>query len=123
MTNLLSIDDDGDDERSDHCGLYTEFSLSQEQCTQNIGNKESTAVRKTSLQQDQYHRCMAAVNEALKVCVESEESTTIFIETVSTLNKEMIQKLSVSVPGETVTCCLPLESRKSSKRKKTLGYI
>jgi hypothetical protein len=66
---------------------------------------------------------MAAVNEVLKVCVESEESTTMFIEKVSNLNKEMVQKLSVSVPGETVTCCSPLESRKSSKWKKTLGYI
>ncbi len=61
---------------------------------------------------------MAAVNAVLKVCVESEESTSLFIEKVSNLHNEMIQKLSYTMPGETITCYLPLESRKSAKRKK-----
>ena len=120
-SNLLTTEDD--DGRSDYCGVYSEFSLSQEQHTLTTGNREATTVRTTSLQQERYHRCMAAVNEVLKVCVESEESTSLFIEKVSNLHNEMIQKLSYTIPGETITCCLPLESRKSAKRKKTLGYI
>ncbi|MFY7881337.1 MAG: SWIM zinc finger family protein [Fimbriimonas sp.] len=120
-SNLLTTEDD--DGRSDYCGVYSEFSLSQEQHTLTTGNREATTVRTTSLQQERYHRCMAAVNEVLKVCVESEESTALFIEKVSNLHNEMIQKLSYTIPGETITCCLPLESRKSAKRKKTLGYI
>jgi len=130
---LLSVDDDSristsltiedEDGRSDYCGVYSEFSLSQEQCILTTANRESTTVRTTSLHQERYHRCMAAVNEVLKVCVESEESTSLFVEKVSQLHNEMIQKLSAEVPGETVTCCLPLESRKSAKRQKTLGFI
>ncbi len=72
---------------------------------------------------ERYHRCMAAANEVLKVFVESEEGTSLFIEKVSNVHNEMIQKLSATVTGKTVTCCLPLESRKSAKRKKTFGYI
>ncbi len=113
ISNLLTIEDD--DGGSDYCGVYSEFSLSQEQCTLATGNRESTTVRTTSLHQECYHRCMAAVNEVLKVCVESEESTSLFVEKVSNLHNEMIQKLSLAVPGETVTCCLPLESRISAK--------
>jgi hypothetical protein len=91
ISNLLTTEDG--EGRSDYCGVYSEFSLSQEQYTLTKGNREATTVRTTSLQQERYHRCMAAVNEVLKVCVESEESTSLFIEKVSNLHNEMIQKL------------------------------
>lgn len=111
------------DGRSDYYGLHSEVALSQEQRMLNDTQQRSGAMGQTSLQQNRYHRCMAAVNEVLKVCIESEENTSRFIEKVSELHNEMIQKLSIPGTGKTVTCCLPLESRLSSKRKKTLGYI
>ncbi len=88
ISNLLSIEDD--DGRSDYCRVYIEFSLSQEQCTLTTGNGEAATVRTPSLHQERCHRSMAAVNEVLKVCVEREESTSLFIEKVSNLHNEMI---------------------------------
>jgi hypothetical protein len=115
-----TVDEDG---VTDYCGMHSEVALSQERSELNTGNSEFTQQTTVNSLQNRYHRCMAAVNEVLKVCVESEESTSLFIEKIMKIHNEMIGNLSGEATGQTITCCLPLESRKSSKRRKTLGYI
>jgi len=98
-------------------GLQREVSITAPQST-----KEGVGETYTS-SQDRYHRCMAAVNETLKLCVESEDHTRDFIKMVENYHAALLQQCSTPLKGATVTCCLPTETRSSGKRRKTLGYI
>lgn len=115
--NLDIIADDSG-ATGNYYGVHSEVALGQEQ--QEIEFRCTTEKKSTD---DRYHRCMAAINEVLKVCIESEETTEIFLNKMQDMHREMVQHLSTPVVGTTVTCCLPIESRKSAKWNKTLGYI
>jgi HSP90 family molecular chaperone len=72
---------------------------------------------------ERYQQCMASFNECMKICVESEEDTKEFIEHMKCFHNGIIQKYALPSNGDMVTGCLPIESSKRNKRKKTLGYI
>jgi len=110
--NGLSLNEDNYFEPcsdQNYYGLQRKVSITVPQST-----KEAVGETYTS-SQDRYHRCMAAVNETLKLCMESEEHTRDFIKTVENCHAALLQQCSTPLKGATVTCCLPTETRSSGK--------
>ena len=89
--NGLSLNEDNYFEpcsAQNYYGLQRKVSITVPQSTKKAVGETYTS------SQHRYHRCIAAVNETLKLCVESEEHTRDFIKTVETFHAALLQQCS-----------------------------